>query len=176
MRLFVALDLPDPLRQELAGWRPEVPDARWTPPERMHLTLRFLGEVDDTLEIAITDHLSHIDSPPVPLGGDGLVRLPSARRPHVLAVRVAETPELSELHARVEAALSDAGVRPEERPLLPHVTLARFRAPDPARLRRLIREAEVPAVEGTSRSFSLVRSQRGEAGPTYSTLLRVPLR
>ncbi len=175
MRLFVALDLPDALRQSLAAWRPDLPDARWTPAERLHLTLRFLGNVSGDVRFAITEHLSTVESPPVPVEVGGHVWLPSARRPRVLAARVAGVPELEALHGRVEAALAVAGVAPEDRPLLPHVTLARFRTPDSAELRRALRDAEPPAVRGVAASFSLVDSQRDDGGPHYATLLRVPL-
>ncbi len=175
MRLFVALDLPDSLRASLAAWRLDLPDARWTPPERMHLTLRFLGETTEVRRDAITEELTPLVAAPVPLAADRLVRLPSARRPRVLAVRFAESPELSVLHARVDAALRAAGAPPADRPLLPHVTLVRFQSPDPARIRRALRSAAAPAVEGVARSVSLVRSERGEAGPTYTALLRLPL-
>lgn len=176
MRLFIALDLPDAVRETLATWRAEVPGVRWTPPERMHLTLRFLGETSADAMLAITGQIAMVQSPPVPIHTADLIRLPSARRPRVLAVRVAETPELADLHARLEAALAEVGVPPEDRPLLPHVTLVRFRHPDAATLRRVLRSAEPPRAEGVADSFSLVRSQQGDGGPTYTTRLRVPLR
>lgn len=175
MRLFVALDLPDSVCQSLDGWRLPLADVRWTPPERMHLTLRFLGETDEPAAARITDRLSLIEAPPVPIRSEGMIHLPSARRPRVLAVRIQETSALLNLHKAVEDALSGVGVPPEGRPLLPHVTVARTGHLDPAALRRVIRETEPPGAEGTARSFSLYRSDPEPDGPRYTALLTIPL-
>lgn len=175
MRLFVALDLPEAVRSALAAWRPNLPGARWTPAERMHVTLRFLGETPPEAAERIQDHLVTFAASAVPVRTAGLVRLPSARRPHVLAVRLEESPALADLAGRLGAVLKKAGVPPEERPLLPHVTLARFRTPDGAAIRRFLRAASPPEAAGVAESVSLVHSRRGEGGPVYSTLARAPL-
>lgn len=175
MRLFVSLDLPEPARRLLADWRPPIAGARWTPPERLHLTLRFLGETADDLRVAITESLARIESPAVPVQGSGLLRLPSARRPRVLAARVEESPELAALARRVEVALGRAGVPAAERDLLPHVTLARLKRPDAAALRRVLREDSPPSLRAVSPSLSLVRSEPGPDGSRYTALLTVPL-
>lgn len=176
MRLFIALDLPEAARDALAAWRPDLPDARWTAAERMHLTLRFLGETAPEAADALSDHLLTFAAAPVPIRTGALLRLPSARRPRVLAVRLDESPALTDLNARLGVALAKAGVPKEERPLLPHVTLARFKAPDGAALRRFLRTAEPPQARGEATTMSLVHSERAEGGPEYTTLLRVPLR
>lgn len=175
MRLFVSLDLPADVRQSLAAWRLPLSDVRWTPAERTHLTLRFLGETTTEQADAITDHLRPVAAPSVPVRTGELIRLPSARRPRVLAVRLEATPELLAVHDRVETALAHAGVAPESRPLLPHVTLTRLKRPDAAALRRALRDVEAPEVEGVARTVSLVQSERQSDGPRYTPLLTVPL-
>ena len=176
MRLFVALDLPDAVRQPLAAWRADLPGARWTPAGRMHLTLRFLGDTSDELMVAITDQIATVEAAPVPVRAEGLVRLPSARRVRVVAAAVEPAQALRALHARVEAALAQAGVEPDGRPLLPHVTLARLKRPDAAAVRRALRDAEPPQAEGVAASVSLVQSERQpEGGPRYTPLLTVRL-
>jgi 2'-5' RNA ligase len=175
VRLFVALDLPDPVRQSLAAWRAPLPGARWTPAARLHLTLRFVGEADERTRAALTDRLRAVVAPPVPVRADGAVRLPSARRPRVVAAHVAPTPELEAAWAAVQAAVAAAGAEPEGRPLLPHVTLARLGRSDAAAVRRALRSAERPSAEGVVRSLSLVRSERRPAGRRYAALVTVPL-
>ena len=175
MRLFLALDLPDPVRRALLAWRPALPGARWTPHERLHLTLYFLGETDPVVAQSLTEALQSFHAPPVSIGTTDLLRLPSARKPRVLAVGVADSPELTALHARLGHVLAEVGAPAGERPLLPHVTLARFRSPDPAGLRRFLREASPPRARGVARSISLVQSQPGAGGPVYTTHLRVGL-
>ena len=175
MRLFVALDLPDAVRQPLAAWRPGVTGARWTPPGHLHLTLRFLGDTSPEGAEAVMDELARLDARAVPVALGEAVRLPSARRPRVLAVRVAETSALAALDRRLRAALDAARVPPSDRPLLPHVTVARFRQPEPAALRRALRADAPPAAEGLATSVSLVESTPGPGGSVYTPRLRVAL-
>ena len=175
MRLFIALDLPEAVRDTLAAWRPDLPEARWTPADRMHLTLRFLGDRPEAAAEAIVDRMVTFAAATVPVRTEGLVRLPSARRPRVLAARLAETTSLTDLDARLGAALSKAGIPADGRPLLPHVTLARFKTPEPAALRRVLRETPPPEAAGEATTVSLVHSQRSLAGPIYTPLVTVDL-
>ena len=175
MRLFVALDLPDAVRPLLAAWRPYVPGARWVPAERLHLTLRFLGETTSDRMNAITDQIQNLKAGAILVETGDLLRLPSARRPRALTVRVAETPALGALAARLGAALARAGAPPADHDLLPHVTLARFRHPDPAAIRKALRGLEPPHARGLATSISLVESRQTPEGPVYETRLRVPL-
>ena len=175
MRLFVSLDLPDAVRQPVAEWQADLPGARWVPAERLHLTLRFLGETSDDAMDAITGHVERIRARPVPIVTSDLIRLPSARRPRALALRVRETPELGALAVRLGAALARAGAPPADHELLPHVTLARLRQPDPAAIRKALRGLAPPEAEGLATSISLVESRPTPDGPEYVTRLRVPL-
>lgn len=175
MRLFIALDLPEAVRDTLAAWRPDLPDARWTPAERMHLTLRFLGHRPDARAEAIIDRLVTFAAAPVPIRTGDLVRLPSARRPRVLAVRLEENAALVDLTARLGATLAKVGVPPDDRPLLPHVTLARFKTTDPAALRKALRETPPPEAAGTATTVSLVHSERNADGSLYTPVVSVDL-
>lgn len=175
MRLFIALDLPEAVRTALAAWHPDLPDARWTPAERVHLTLRFLGDRPEAAAEAIVDRMVTFAAAPVPVQTAGLVRLPSARRPRVLAVRLEETTALVDAYARLGAVLAKAGIPREDRPLLPHVTLARFNTLEPAALRRALRETPPPEARGVATTVSLVHSERSLAGPIYTPLVTVDL-
>jgi 2'-5' RNA ligase len=149
VRLFVALDLPDAVRQSLreliARLKPECRSAKWVRPEGMHITLKFIGEVGaeklDTIRAALaTVHAE----PPVDMQFGGLAFFPNERRPRVLWCGVKASANLAELAAGVERALVPLGIPAESREFVPHLTLARFRSDGGSRndLEKLVRAAD----------------------------------
>ena len=127
MRLFVAIDLPDRIKQAVAGICRGVPGVRWLPPDQLHLTLRFIGETEDAAIATIRSGLAAITSPAFPLSLREMGCFPSPRRPRVLWVGLSGGAPLMQLQHDVETALVAAGLPPEERPFSPHITLARLR-------------------------------------------------
>ncbi len=127
MRLFVAIDLPEEVRQSVTDICRGLAGVRWLPPEQLHLTLRFMGEADDAVNAAIRKGLATIASPPFPLTLNGTGCFPSPRRPRVLWVGLNSSEPLMELQQKVETAVAAAGLPTEERPFSPHITLARLR-------------------------------------------------
>ncbi|CAG0971246.1 RNA 2',3'-cyclic phosphodiesterase [Geobacter sp.] len=127
MRLFVAIDLPDDIRQSVADTCRGLPGVRWLPPDQLHLTLRFIGEADDAVDAAIRSGLAIITSPAFPLSLQGVGCFPSPRRPRVLWVGLNGGEPLMQLQREVETAVVTAGIPPEERPFSPHITLARLK-------------------------------------------------
>jgi 2'-5' RNA ligase len=127
IRLFIALALPEPLRNQLASFNGGVPGARWLRPENMHLTLRFIGEVDkgvaDDLDVA----LRGVEAPSfdLTLSGVGHFGKPDAAR--ILWAGVEPNGALDHLHSKVETAATRAGLPADQRRFSPHVTLARLR-------------------------------------------------
>lgn len=134
-RLFVAIDLPEGVRETLAGLCCGIPGARWVPKEQLHLTLRFIGEVDGAQFRDIRQGLAEIDLPSFPLGLKGLGCFPPRKAPRVLWVGV-EPAEggLIRLRNRVESTLVRLGLEPEHRKFAPHITLARLQDPPLGRL------------------------------------------
>lgn len=135
MRLFVALDLPDDVRRALgdliAELRAQCPGARWARPEGMHLTLKFLGHVNDDPDArrlaSIQAALSTIRSnAPVNLRFRGIGFFPDSRRPRVIWCGIDATPNLAQLAADIESVLKPLGFAPENRDFVPHLTLARL--------------------------------------------------
>lgn len=134
MRLFLALHVPEVVRAELARLRarlePSCPGWRWVRIEGIHLTIRFLGEVD-----AETDRrcraawrASAAAVRPFDLQLTGLACFPNPRRPRVLTLGVAEAgggDSLARLARRTEREARAAGFEPERRPFRPHLTLGR---------------------------------------------------
>jgi RNA 2',3'-cyclic 3'-phosphodiesterase len=131
MRLFVALDLPDAVRRALgeliAQLIPNSRSARWVRPESMHVTLKFLGNVDAQKLDAICAVLATIHSAqPVQLHFRGIGFFPNERRPRVIWSGIEATPNLFELAAAMEQALEPLGFARESPAFVPHLTLARL--------------------------------------------------
>ncbi|MEI7768377.1 MAG: RNA 2',3'-cyclic phosphodiesterase [Chloroflexales bacterium] len=132
MRLFIAIDLPDPVRAALAEaqsrLRRSAPPARWAAVEGMHLTLQFLGEADAGRVPDLLAAISAIPTPPFALRLGGLGAFPSAERPRVLWVGIeGDLAALDRLQRAVTAATRPLGFAPEERSFAPHLTLGRAR-------------------------------------------------
>ena len=139
-RLFVAVDLPETIKATLAQLAAGVPGARWTEPPQIHLTLRFIGEVDGAQFADIREALAEVNAPAFALSLSGIDHFASRRTPHTLWAGVAPSPELERLHADVERALVSAGLMPERRKFTPHVTLARLKRAPLERVRRTLIE------------------------------------
>jgi 2'-5' RNA ligase len=125
-RIFTGLELPSDVAQSLAMLRGVLPGARWIDPENYHLTLRFIGDVDDTLAREVASLLGRVSRPPLELRLDGLSSF-GGRRPRAVVASLAQTAALMELQAEHERLIQRVGLEPEGRKFTPHVTLARLR-------------------------------------------------
>jgi 2'-5' RNA ligase len=125
LRLFVALALPEPVRDRLAGLMVGLPGVRWVPPANYHLTLRFIGEVTPHQAEEVDLALAGIRARPFDLTLAGLNIFEKGGRVQSLHAVAERTPALQHLQAKVETALQRAGLPPERRRFAPHVTLAR---------------------------------------------------
>jgi RNA 2',3'-cyclic 3'-phosphodiesterase len=125
-RIFTGLELPLDVAQSLAALRGGLPGARWIEPEDYHVTLRFIGDVDDTLAREVALLLGKVSRPPLELRLDGLSSF-GGRRPRAVIATLAQTPALMELQAEHERLMQRVGLEPEGRKYTPHVTLARLR-------------------------------------------------
>lgn len=126
MRLFVALPLPEPIAQGLLLMQGGVPGARWSVREQLHLTLRFIGEVDGRDATAIDDALASIRAPHFTLELKGIGEF-GGKNPRALWAGVREASQVEHLRRKIESALQRVGLPPEERKFTAHVTLARLR-------------------------------------------------
>jgi len=133
-RLFVAIDFPDRVREQLALLCFGLPDARWTPTEQLHLTVRFIGEVEGSRMLDVREALEAVRVAPFDMRLRGLGHFPPRGRPHVLWAGVEKNGPLAALHDKVEAAVVRTGLPPEGRNFAPHVTLARLKGTPPRRV------------------------------------------
>ncbi len=133
VRAFVALGLPDAVREALAAeqqaLRGALGRASWTRPEGIHLTLHFLGDLTADEVAALGDALpgACADVAPFEVAVTGLGVFPQPRRPRVLWAGIEAPPALAALHAATADALRACGLPVEGRRFRPHLTLARFR-------------------------------------------------
>ena len=126
-RLFTALEIPADIAFSLSLLRGGLPGARWIDPENYHVTLRFIGDVDDPLADDVADALHQISRPSFELALEGLGAFGS-RRPHSLWAGLKRASALTDLHTELERCLQRIGLAPEHRRFIPHITLARLRA------------------------------------------------
>lgn len=134
-RLFVAIDLPDEHTEQLRQLRDDAINARWTPPEQYHLTLRFIGDVEDDRVDPIREALSAIQTPPFVLQGQGLGVFPSRRRPRVVFANIDEVTTLMNVQRDIEQTLQELGFEEDAKAFRPHVTLARLKRAPPQDVR-----------------------------------------
>lgn len=175
-RLFVGIALPDWVRQELDGVCEGLPGARWVDAETMHITVRFIGEVDGGMADDVHDALCRVSAPAFSLVMTGVDCFEQAGKVHTLWVGVEKQPLLSRLRDKVEYALIRAGLDPERRKFKPHVTLARFRNGDPDRLGAYLqRNSRFATAPFLIDAFTLFRSYQSAGGPHYEALMRYPL-
>jgi 2'-5' RNA ligase len=125
-RIFTALEIPAEVGQALSMLRGGLPGARWIDPENYHLTLRFIGDVDDVVAHEVAFLLDKVRRTEFQLRFDALSAF-GGRRPRALVATLAPTQELMELQAEHERLMRRVGLDAEGRKYTPHVTLARLR-------------------------------------------------
>lgn len=125
-RLFTAIEVSAPVGSAIAMTRGGLPGARWIDPENYHLTLRFIGDVDDVVAREVAFILGQVRRSAFELKLDGLSSF-GGRRPRAIVALAAPTQPLLELQSEHERLLRRIGLEPEGRKYTPHVTVARLR-------------------------------------------------
>jgi 2'-5' RNA ligase len=185
--LFVAVDLPDAVRQSAAIAAARVRDAlahvparsrlAWVEPTLLHLTLVFLGEVDDSTGNVVLERMrAPLAVAPFTLGLGQPGMFPPYGRPRVLWLAVTDgAPALVEAQAAVTRRLEGIRYRREERAFAPHLTLARFKEGGTDGERRAIEQVGVAAASGAVDHVTLYRSRLTPRGPEYTVLVKSTL-
>jgi RNA 2',3'-cyclic 3'-phosphodiesterase len=175
LRLFVGIGFPPELKLRLSLLCSGIPKVRWVDPGNLHLTLRFIGEISESLAADVDDALARVRARRflLQLSGTGVF---GGDRPRNLWVGVERTPELSALRDKIEQALIRIGIPPEMRKFAPHVTLARLQNPPLDKLTEFLAahaafRSEPLAVE----RFSLIASYPTKAGSVYEDQADYPL-
>jgi 2'-5' RNA ligase len=194
MRIFIALDIDDAIRERiqrfLDGVRGFAPDARWVRAESLHLTLKFIGEKPVEAVEEIKHALSGIRGEATEITSRGYGFFPTAKAPRVFWVGIESGPQLAALAKAVDETMMVLGIPKEDHVFSPHLTLARggggsgaprWRKGDgPNRNFQHLQEklAALPAPEFgtmTAREFFLYESQLGRGGSRYTKIARFAL-
>ncbi len=181
MRAFIAIDLPESVRAALSGaqesFRGISPDARWTRPEVIHLTLKFLGAISDAQVSEVTAALAEAGGfEPFPVDVTGFGFFPNSKRPRVFWAGVTAPHALAELAARIESQMEKLGFAPEGRPYSPHLTLARFKEPhaQPELLAAVSRVSNPSFGNFEVSEFFVFESKLSPHGAQYRKVMRFP--
>ena len=127
IRLFVALDVPPSVRDTLSRLGNGVPGARWVPPENYHLTLRFIGNVDEHVADDVHDALSRIEAGGFDVSLKGVTWFGTRKKATAIVAGADKCDGLLHLQRKIESACVRAGLEPEDRKYMPHITLARLK-------------------------------------------------
>jgi 2'-5' RNA ligase len=125
-RLFTGVEIPPDVGQALASLRGGLPGARWIDPENYHLTLRFIGDVDDMIAHEVVSMLGRVRRGAFELRFEGLSSF-GGRKPRAVVATLSPSQPLIEVQAEQERMMQRIGLEPEGRKYIPHVTLARLR-------------------------------------------------
>ena len=175
-RLFVAIDLPEEVKDRLVPLCNGLPGARWVHDRQFHLTLRFLGEVEGPAVASVAESLRSVHAPGFELSLRGVGHFPPRGPPRVLWAGVDAGPGLFELQRQVEKLVRRAGQPPDPRKFSAHVTLARLVDPPLPRVVAFLRElAGLLAGPIRVERFQLWRSVLGREGARHAIEEAYPL-
>lgn len=183
VRIFIALDIPAEVRERLSQYVDRVriyaPDARWARVESLHVTLKFIGEINDSKFLEIKTALTQVKGKLFQVEFKDIGFFPAPKSARVLWTGVHAPDDLKQLAEATESAAEKVGIAREKRPYHPHLTLAR--APEGSRLcfrllqERLSTESAPQFGTMTAQEFFLYQSQIMRGGARYNRLQRFAL-
>ena len=178
-RLFIGIRPPEPIRDALTDAMEGIEGARWQDAEQLHLTLRFVGEVETPAANDLAGQLAQIEWPRFPLRIDGVGAFERKSRygshPHALWARVPASEPLEGLRQKVERACDLAGLGRETRRFTPHVTLARLNRSSGPIGHWLASFSDLSAGPWEAAEFILYESHLGHEGAHYEAAAVYPL-
>jgi 2'-5' RNA ligase len=195
MRLFIALDIDEEIRQRIGRFLDSISgfsaEARWVRLESMHITLKFIGEKAGEILSSLQEKLQDVKVPPFQLTFAGTGFFPTPKSARVFWIGIQADSQLQSLAAAIEEATAQLGIPKEDRAFSPHLTLARKTGgsgsprkqkddrPNRAFQRLQEKLATMPSPEFgtmTAREFFLYQSQLSRSGPRYTKLQSFKLR
>jgi len=171
IRLFVGIALPTDLRNRLAVVSSGLPGARWIDRENLHMTLCFMGQVDDPMVDDIDLALSTVRGPAFDFSISGIATFGRGHQVHTLWAKVEADPALQALQAKIETAMRNLGLPIEGRKFTPHITLARTKRAQSSKIAEWLQTGG-GLIAGPVRvdSFVLFRSHLGSGAAHYEVL------
>lgn len=174
-RLFVAIRPPDRIRDLLLAAMGGISGARWQTDEQLHLTLRFIGEVDRHRAGDVHAALGAIHQPAFELAINGLGTFERRGRPETVWAGVAPSEPVRVLHNKVDQAVARVGIEPDQRAFLPHITLARLKRSSGSVGGLLEGAGGLTSPPFAVDSFGLFESQLTPDGAVYTQIERYSL-
>ena len=185
MRAFLAIELPASVRAELVRLQEHLrlsrADVKWVEERNLHLTVRFLGDLDDRRRTAVESAIQQTVASVVPMtvNCSDVGAFPSMSAPRVVWVGLTDDMDaLTALASQVEALVVQAGCPEADKPFSPHITIGRVRSPrGQSELVRALRGVSwIPTEPFPVDRLTLFRSDLGSSGPTYSVVKTFPFR
>ena len=167
MRLFLALDIDDAIRERITrfvdGVRNFAPDARWMQPESLHVTLKFIGEQPEAIVEKIKQAMATVSAASTQIHFRGYGFFPTSKSARVFWIGMASGPELVALAAAIDDTMPSLGIPKEDRPFSPHITLARGR--------RASGSPRISSKDGPSRTFQRLQEKLSALSvPEFGTM------
>jgi 2'-5' RNA ligase len=174
-RLFTGIEIPAEIGMKLSAYRGGLPGARWIDPENYHITLRFIGDVDYGTARDVHDLLDEgRRRGPVTVTFDALDCF-GGGKPRVVLARASANRDIAELQAEQERLVRRAGLPPEKRKFVPHVTLARLRDSSPIDLADYFASRPFPRMTFTAQRVVLFSARDSVGGGPYLVEAEYPL-
>lgn len=168
-RLFTGIKIPSSVCDQLSMLQFGLFGARWIAPEDFHITLRFIGDVDEALANDLADGFAQISAAPFSLQLKS-VGVFGSDRPRMVWAGVIPSQALKDLHSSHEITAQRLGLKAEGRKFIPHVTLARFKAGQAGDIGNyLIDHSQFQSIEFEVTSFELYSARASKGGGPYIT-------
>ena len=126
IRLFISIEIPPIIRALLQAMGRSLHGARGVPEDQIHITLRFIGEVEGSVLQDIHEKLSSVHFDPFSIKIKGVGHFPPRGKPRVVWAGIEQNEHLTRLKKKIDAALNQAGLPPDDRKFAPHITIARL--------------------------------------------------
>ncbi|USG60801.1 RNA 2',3'-cyclic phosphodiesterase [Sneathiella marina] len=169
MRLFVAIALPQEVKDIIATLRGGIPDARWIAAENFHITLAFIGDVQPPDMLDISSALGKLAHPAFHLDIEDAGVFGSNKRPRILWAGVRNLETLTLLHQKIVTAIESIGIKIEDRRFRPHITLARVHKSPYEKVRNYLTDHALFKTKPVAvNSFSLFSSHLASSGAIYN--------
>ncbi|KLE36133.1 2'-5' RNA ligase [Aurantiacibacter luteus] len=173
-RIFIALRPPDSVCEALLDTMEGVPGARWQDADNLHVTLRFIGEVDRHAFADVITAMESVSLHPFEIKVAGVGHFEGRNRPRALWARVEPSASLADLQHSVEIACRRAGMSPETRRFVPHITLARLNAGSAPIGDWLAANGALALPSWRAESFALFESELGRSEAIYQEIAQFP--
>ncbi len=176
IRLFIAIDVPEAVRKEVAGMGRAIANTRPVPADQLHLTLKFIGEVEGSRSLDIRDALTEIFLPKFSIALKGIGTFPPRGIPRILWVGVEAGEHILPLRNSIERTLAVINIPRDKKKYIPHLTIARLKNCSIHHLQQFLAgNAFFQTAEFPVESFHLYSSRLTQKGAQHTVERSYPL-